>query len=184
MGIIVVRAGVIGLAGLVLTSCIGGRAADWPQELPPRQIFIEAFHSDVSNQSLQTQAAYLSWIRSFYTGTLIYPTGWLDIQRQLLARSSPEQRQDLQDKLAELGVAIGSEWAKENRNRLIDNRMLALWGSILQLAEAEGKQAESVELIAADVDRLYQGDLGKQAIVESRYTDRLELESFDGFLTD
>ena len=88
---------------------------------------MRAYRADTANQTLQTEQAYLEWILGFYQGTLIYPTGWLDVEEVLLESTEPESRAQLDERLEQLGITIGAEWAKENEARLIDNRMLALW---------------------------------------------------------
>lgn len=164
-----------------LASCASLRARNWPEDIPDREVFVASYLEDERNQAVQPRDEYLGWIVSFYQGTVVYPRGWLDIEEQLLERIPAEQREELDSKLEELGIAIGAEWAKLNDARVIDNRMLALWGSIMQLAQVDRKEMDAVELIASDVARLHAGELRKQDVVESRYTDRLGLESFGDF---
>jgi predicted small lipoprotein YifL len=175
------RAALLILLVSSLAACASLRGRNWPDEIPPREVFVGTYLQDERNQSLQPRDAYLGWIVSFYQGTVVYPRGWLDIEDQLLERIDAEQRETLETKMEELGIAIGAEWAKLNEERVIDNRMLALWGSIMQLAQVDRKELDAVELIASDVERLYDGQLRKQDVVESRYTDRLGLESFGDF---
>jgi hypothetical protein len=168
------------VATLLLASCISTQT-DWPTEAAERAFFINAYSDDERNQQRQTRDEYLGWVHSFYTGTLVYPTGWLDIQSQLLASATADEQSKLRDLLNELGAVIGAEWAKENDLRLINNRMLAVWGSVLQLADLEGKRAESIDVIALDVEGLFQGTVNNQDIVESRYSRLLGLEFFGCF---
>jgi len=164
-----------------LAACASLRARNWPTDIPPQDVFVETYLEDERNRTLQPRDAYLGWVVSFYQGTVVYPRGWLDIEQQLLERIPEENRDPLDEKLEELGIAIGAEWAKLNDDRVIDNRMLALWGSIMQLAQVDRKEIDAVELISADVQRLHAGQLRKRDVVESRYTDRLGLESFGDF---
>jgi hypothetical protein len=76
------------------------------------------------NQTLQTREEYLGWIKSFYTGTLLYPTGWFDVQERVLSTSSPENVDAFGPRIEEMGRLIAAEWAKENSARAIDNRLL------------------------------------------------------------
>ena len=78
-------------------------------------------------------------------------------------------------------MAIGSEWAKHNDLRLIDSRMLSLWGSTIQLAPDFESQQETVEVIAQDVERLLNGNLPREEIHERRYSSILGIELFEGF---
>jgi hypothetical protein len=166
---------------MFLASCITPGNPTWLDEIPPQSLFVRAYQADPQNQQLQSQQEYLDWILGFYQGTLLYPTGWLDIESALLDRTAPDTLDSLDSRLEQLGFAIGSELAKENDVRLIDNRMLALWGSTLQLAYGAGAQQQAIELIGSDIDKILSGTLAKEDIVESRYADSLGLEVFGGF---
>ena len=166
---------------LLLASCITPSIRNWPSDVPRQALFIRAYRADAENQLVQSEQAYLEWILGFYQGTLIYPTGWLDVEQVLLERSDAESKEELAARLSELGVVIGSEWAKENDERLIDNRMLALWGSTLQLIGNPEEQLTAIELMASDINRLFDGSLRKEDIVESRYAERLGFEAFGDF---
>ena len=169
------------LLALSLTACITPSIRNWPETVPSQRLFIQAYRDDVQNQAFQSEQAYLEWILGFYQGTLIYPTGWLDVEEQLIAITPPEHRDELDSRLEELGILIGAEWAKENEARLIDNRMLALWGSVLQLSLAENKELQAVDFIASDVERILAGEIQKEDVVELRYADALGYELFDDF---
>lgn len=169
------------LPSLLLTACITPSIRDWPDEVPRQALFESAYRADEVNQQFQTRQEYLEWILGFYQGTVIYPTGWLDVEAQLLDRTPPQRQQQLDERLEELGIVIGAEWAKENDARLIDNRMLALWGSTLQLMEDAEGRLEAIEMVARDIDLLLEGDLQKEDITETRYADRLGFEVFGGF---
>lgn len=168
-------------AALLLASCITPSIRNWPDEVPRQSLFVRAYRADAENQALQTEQAYLEWILGFYQGTLIYPTGWLDIEEMLLESTEPESREQLDRRLEQLGITIGAEWAKENEARLIDNRMLALWGSTLQLMQSTDERIEAIELMAEDINQLFAGSLRKRDIVEARYAERLGFEVFGDF---
>jgi len=87
----------------------------------------------------------------------------------------------LDSQLADLGAAIAAEWAKDNDLRIIDNRMLSLWGWILQLADSNEQRLLSVEIIQLDVANLLEGDLVPTEVTEPRYERLLEIELFDDF---
>ena len=166
---------------VALASCITPSIRDWPDDVPPSNLFISAYRADAANQVLQSEQAYLEWILGFYQGTVIYPTGWLDVERQLRNITEPEQRAVLSSRLRNLGILIGSEWAKENEARLIDNRMLALWGTTLQLMQTTDARLGAIELVSQDIEALFAGNLQKTDIVEARYAERLGFEVFGGF---
>ena len=166
---------------LALASCITPSIRDWPDDVPPSNLFIRAYRADAANQVLQSEHSYLEWILGFYQGTVIYPTGWFDVERQLLDITEPEHQAVLALRLRNLGILIGAEWAKENEARLIDNRMLALWGSTLQLMQTTDARLGAIELVSQDIEALFAGALQKTDIVEARYAERLGFEVFGGF---
>ncbi|GJM14393.1 MAG: hypothetical protein DHS20C12_27960 [Pseudohongiella sp.] len=166
---------------LGLASCITPNLADWPRSIPTQEVFVEVYESDVENQELQSQTEYLEWTLSFYQGNLAYQSGWVDIEEYLIEAPSEEQDELLMGQLRDLGIAIGSEWSRHNDIRLIDTRMLSLWGSTIQLSEDYETQQESIETIAEDVELLLNGDLAKEDILDTRYDELLGLDGFSGF---
>ncbi len=170
----------ISLLGVFLTACITPSIRNWPDEVPRQALFERAYRADEVNQQYQSRQEYLEWILGFYQGTIIYPSGWLDVEEQLLERTPLQQQAQLDARLEELGIVIGAEWAKENDARLIDNRMLALWGSTLQLMEDAEQRMEAIDVVANDIDQLFEGELQKEDITEARYADRLGFEVFGG----
>ena len=112
---------------------------------------------------------------------MIYPTGWLDVEERLLEETPATERPTLDSRLEKLGIVIGAEWAKENDQRLIDNRMLALWGSTLQLMQGTDEQMQAIDEVSKDIDALFLGTLQKEDITESRYADKLGFEVFGDF---
>ncbi len=166
---------------LLLASCISPNIANWPESVPSQHYFIEAYLADEENQERQSQTEYLGWTLSFYRGNLAYQSGWQDIQSYVLEAPTPELSQQLQGLLSDLGVAIGSEWAKHNDIRLIDTRMLSLWGSTIQLAQDFHMQKQSIEVIAEDVEQILVGGLKKDDVLESRYAEKLGFEMFGDF---
>lgn len=169
------------LALCALASCAAPDIGNWPDSVPPRQLFVRNYAEDVANQRLQSRTEYLEWTLSFYQGTLTYQSGWEDIETYVLDAPSPQREEALLAQLRELGILIGGEWSKHNDLRLIDSRMLSLWGSIIQLAPDFDKQQETVELIASDVELLLSGNLEKEDILEARYSAILGLELFEDF---
>ena len=166
---------------LAMASCITPSIRDWPDDVPPSHLFIRTYRADAANQALQSEQSYLEWILGFYQGTVIYPTGWFDVERQLLDITEPEHQAVLALRLRNLGILIGAEWAKENEARLIDNRMLALWGSTLQLMQTTDARLGAIEFVSQDIEALFAGALRKTDIVEARYAERLGFETFGDF---
>ena len=168
----------------LLSSCIGTDLSNWPDSIPQQQLFIDVYQADIDNQQLQSRNEYLEWVLNFYQGSLVYRSGWLDIEAEVLNTVAPQDIDRLDLELHKLGAAIGLEWAKDNRVRLIDSRMLALWGSTLQLSENYDQQLRSIEVITKDVDDLLNGQLQKSDIAQTRYAELLQLEFFDDFFGD
>ena len=164
-----------------LASCITPNTREWPDDVPQISFFVNAYRADMANQALQSEQGYLEWILGFYQGTVIYPTGWLDVERQLLISTGTEQKAVLASRLRDLGIRIGAEWAKDNEVRMIDNRMLALWGSCLQLMQGTDARLAAIDLVSQDIEALFQGALKKTDIVEARYAERLGFEVFGNF---
>ncbi len=177
----VVKFLLISLTCLALLACRSTDLANWPRDLPERRYFIAAYEADVSNQRVQSRAAYLQWILSFYAGTVVAPTGWNEMQSAVVASAPLERRLGLDSQLHLLGRQIAAEWAKENERRLIDSRMLGIWGSVLQLVAGPEQQYAAIQLISSDVSGLLQDQLESSEINDARYEQRLGLHLFGDF---
>lgn len=175
------RALTVVLSFLALASCVAPSIDHWPNSVPDQQVFMAAYSADSENKQRQSLSEYLQWVLSFYQGNLLHQSGWQDIQTYMITAPSLELNEELHDQMGRLGVVIGSEWAKHNDIRLIDTRMLSLWGSTIQLASNFDTQQRSIEVISEDVSQLLNGNLGKEDVQESRYADILGLESFADF---
>ena len=165
----------------ILNACALNNIEDWPQELPDVEKFITAYEADIENKQYQDLNVYLYWVVAFYRGNVAYPTGWSDVEGIILEQSEQGIDPEFSAELRELGIAIGSEWAKENRIRKIDNRMLSMWASILQIALTENRHREAVFLVSKDIDDLFANELQSQDIVDARYEELLGLELFGDF---
>ena len=153
----------------------------WPEALPGREYFEANYKKDKDNQLVQSKIDYLGWVVSFYEGTLIAPVGWLDLQSIVLEIAEPESRPELDKRLTDLGRLISGEWAKENNGRVIDSRLLSLWGSVMQLSDDPQVQAQAVVLIEKDVNALLNHQLMPEAITDERYEEVLGIDLFDEF---
>tara|TARA_B110000444_G_C18818050_1_gene586192 strand:+ start:1011 stop:1493 length:483 start_codon:yes stop_codon:yes gene_type:complete len=155
--------------------------ANWPETIPAQQVFVAVYADDAENQNLQSQTEYLEWTLSFYQGNLAYQSGWVDIRDYLIEAPTEAQGTNLIEQLRSLGIAIGAEWSKHNDIRLIDTRMLSLWGTTIQLAGDYTQQQQQIVTIAEDVERILSGDLAKEDILDTRYDKLLGLDGFGGF---
>ena len=153
----------------------------WPQKLPELAYFEANYERDKDNQLVQSKADYLGWVVSFYEGTLIAPVGWLNLQSILVEIAEPEDRLARGKQLTELGRLISGEWAKANDKRVIDSRLLSLWGSVMQFSDDPLVQAQAVALIEKDVSALLNRQLMPEAIIDERYERALGIHLFDGF---
>ena len=169
------------VSAFILAGCLGTGELIWPTGIPEKSYFESAYELDAENQLLQGRMEYLDWVKSFYLGTVLYPNGWLQIQTRALTLSGEAEKDYLTNLFEELGKKIGAEWAKENTLRVIDNRLLAIWGTTIQLAVGTESSRSVVDFVAADVRALLAGEIKKDDISESRYDSVLGVESFDSF---
>lgn len=154
---------------------------DWPESLPDVEIFISSYEADPVNQSYQELGVYLYWVTAFYQGNVAYPTGWSDVENIILAETDDDLDVGFSDKLESLGIQIAAEWSKENPIRKIDNRMLAMWASILQIALTENKHRQAVDLVTDDIAGLFAGDVEGDELTSARYESALDLPVFGDF---
>tara|TARA_B100000427_G_scaffold1394_1_gene1398 strand:+ start:616 stop:1146 length:531 start_codon:yes stop_codon:yes gene_type:complete len=166
---------------LFLLGCSVTGPIFWPDRLPELAYFEANYKSDKDNQLVQSKADYLGWVVSFYEGTLIAPVGWLNLQSMVVEMAEPEDRLELGKQLTELGRLISGEWAKENDKRVIDSRLLSLWGSVMQLSDGPQVQAQAILLIEKDVNALLNRQLTPESITDERYEGVLGIDLFGGF---
>jgi hypothetical protein len=165
----------------LISACSVNDLEDWPKDLPEVESFVAAYDADPVNQQHQELGVYLYWVTAFYQGNIAYPTGWNDVERIILQETGGEEDEDFSEKLLGVGISIASEWSKDNPIRKIDNRMLSMWASILQIALADEKHRQAVDLIAEDIDALFSGDVDAANLNDAHYESQLGLELFGGF---
>jgi hypothetical protein len=165
----------------LISACSVNDLEDWPKDLPEVESFVAAYDADPVNQQHQELGVYLYWVTAFYQGNIAYPTGWNDVERIILQEAGGEEDEDFSEKLLGVGISIASEWSKDNPIRKIDNRMLSMWASILQIALADEKHRQAVDLIAEDIDALFSGDVDAANLNDAHYESQLGLELFGGF---
>lgn len=176
-----VRMALYGLFCVFLQACSVTDLEQWPQDLPAAQNFVNAWEADESNQQFQDQGVYLYWVKAFYQGNIAYPTGWSDVEQIILSETGELLDPEFSTKLYQLGIVIGSEWAKENTIRKIDNRLLSMWASVLQLALGENQHHLAVSQVSQDIDQLLVGSIEASALTEARYEELLGIQLFEGF---
>lgn len=166
---------------ILLNACLSPQLEDWPSSIPAMEYFVESYDEDLVNQQMQSREEYLEWVMVFYQGSLVYPTGWSDLDAFILPAANDAQAELLGFQIARLGRLIAAEWSKHNDVRRIDNRLLSLWGSVVQLSPTIETQQLSVAVIQQDVDALMNDYMNAVNIQEARYEEILEIDLFDGF---
>ena len=155
-----------------------GDGENWPEDVPERQQFLEAYHADAENQQEQTQQQYLNWIVRFYQGWDLMSTGWNELTPAVLMGMSGDTLAAAEDESHYLGVAISSEWAKDNSVRDINTAMLSLWGTVMLSIEEPPERLVALRQIGEDVDAIKRGELMAEEITDERYMKLLELPEF------
>ncbi|WP_150048498.1 MULTISPECIES: hypothetical protein [Methylomonas] len=144
--------------------------SDAQSALSGTDYFVKSYRQDAVNAGRQTLEQYLLWVTRFYQGWDIYPSGWEQIQRNLLEPLPDDSnRTELEAKLEHLGRSIAAEWAKNNATRRIHTRHVAIWGRALQRAQALGQAPAMIERITTDVDNLLENKISADVITENRF---------------
>ncbi|GHA15921.1 hypothetical protein GCM10008090_27020 [Arenicella chitinivorans] len=144
----------------------------WPTDLPPRQVFVEAF---LENRNLEQAEpavleSHLSWIQRFYQGTLLYPNGWNQATEQFLATITDTRiKQEVEQRMYALGIEIANEWAQDNHQRNIDNTNVAIWGSALREAAERNDHLAFISKVEKDVAKLIAREISAGEIDYERY---------------
>lgn len=158
----------------ILSACSSTRVLErWPEALPEQHHFLHYYRDDADNQVVQTDVQYMTWVLRFYEGWELMPTGWQDIEENMLFDLTAQEHALVTAQMAELGALISAEWAKDNSVRLIDSAMLSLWGAVMQADFASQARIAALTQIHADVRALLEGYLTPLTINEQRYVDTL-----------
>lgn len=156
----------------LLSSCAISPTIDsdaWPQEIPERDYYVDAYNADLENQQWQEQNDYLRWVVRFYRGWALYPRGWQWLTAQVCETVEGGEKDQLMQTMASLGERISSEWAKDRRGRTVNTTHLMIWGDALKLAVKEQGQLELANQISTDVDDLLANRIKPDVIALSRY---------------
>lgn len=142
----------------------------WPGELPPRTYFLDQYQQDVVNKNSQSLDEYLKWVIRFYKGWDLYPSGWDNITQEVLLKINKYPAAgEIRVKLDRLGLIISAEWAKNNKTRIINTRLVALWGNSLIKSLEHGETLQLINRVAADINNLLTRKLAVDAIATDRY---------------
>ena len=165
------------LALLALSACsvVHYIPGEWPPAIPSEEYYTGLWEQDEENQKLQDKKTYLTWCLRFYKGwPPIAPTGWHDTEKILLKDTPPEIYTRLHAKLFYLGYIMSGEWAKDNRTRGVDVRMLQIWSRVVVRSRKFGRMEETIHRIEADVFALLARELESKEISRKRYSDLLK----------
>lgn len=142
--------------------------ADWPDQAPSQQQFLDAWLADEQNQDLQTAAEYLAWVARFYRGYNLIP-GWANISDRVIAEVPGEEREQVSARMRVLGAELSGEWAKDNSLRRINTRMIAVWRDAFTEAMGQDEVLDFLARLEGDVQLLLGGSLESEAIAYERY---------------
>jgi hypothetical protein len=149
---------------------------EWPEDMPVQEHFISIYKTDPDNQQVQTIEDYLSWVVSFYQGSLLSPMGWNDMSSAILSGMGDEEFSRAARLREQLGLLIAAEWAKDNNVRIIDTALLSLWGEVMVTASNPADRLRAMELILADVQGLLEKTVRLRTLNEQHYEQRLGIE--------
>jgi len=113
---------------------------------------------------------HLIWIKRFYFGWSLAPTGWLKMTERLVTSLAPDiDTQKIEGTLYTLGKEISAEWAQENGVRHINTAHISIWGNALKKSVKLNRQVEILEKIEYDVYALLAGKIHPKVINSERY---------------
>jgi hypothetical protein len=157
---------------LTLTGCVANTVKElaWPEDLPPRVYFLGKYKQDSANKNIEKEEEYLNWVIRFYKGWTLYPNGWNNITKDLLAKLKDQKTANaVKIKMGRLGLLISSEWAKNNKTRLISSRHVSVWGNALMKSLDCGDTLQLIDRVAKDIDGLLGHKIPDDAITAQRY---------------
>ncbi len=183
-----IRTLVLTLLAFGLVACqTPDRLNDWPNDVPPRNIFIEGYKAKRNVDVVDPKVinTHLGWIIKFYRGTTLYPQGWNRVSSLFLSDlPANKNAKQMEVRLYELGIRIANEWSQDNDIRLINSRHMVVWGNGLRAAAARKEHVAYIDKIEADVEGLLNKEINSRDIRLERYfpTDlNNDDDNFDNF---
>ena len=167
----------------MISACVTAPDADsWPDDMPPRDFFVDHYEQDEAHQQALSESAYLTWIYRFYNGWELYSRGWIQATNELAdSLVSPNDQARGRELMDEIGLLIAPDWAKSDPHRSINIRHVALWGNVILKSMVTDQQLFYLYQIRDDILQLLDGDLEPDDIKRSRYVAE---ESFVDFTED
>lgn len=142
----------------------------WPESMPPRSYFVNAYEADAINKELQTQQEYMTWIVRFYNGWELYGRGWTKMTNELLEQiDNPTEAVEIKAKIDRIGRLVSAEWAKKSDTRTIYLRHVSIWGNALLESLDRDQALELVTRVNQDVDDLLAHRIKPAVITAERY---------------
>lgn len=142
----------------------------WPNELPPEEYFLKNYLRDSINVNLQPLDQYLTWVKRFYHGWEVHPTGWNNVTQDLLYKiKDPVATDEIRLKMDRLGKSISGEWAKNNTTRRISTQHISIWGNALLKSVEYGETHKILDRVAMDVEDLLDNRISADVITENRF---------------
>lgn len=142
----------------------------WPQSMPPRSYFVDAYEADAVNKKVQTQQEYMTWIVRFYNGWELYGRGWTKMTNELLEQiEDPVEAAEIKTKIDRMGRLVSAEWAKKSDTRTIYLRHVSIWGNALLESLDRDQALELVTRVNKDVDDLLAHRIKPAVITAERY---------------
>ena len=96
----------------------------------------------------------------------------------LTSLADPDSQTEAANRLYDLGKAIATDWAQDNRISKIKSANIATWGSALRTAAENNQQLEFIGRVERDVAAILSGELSSDAISSERY---YPTEDYDNF---
>ena len=142
----------------------------WPDEIPEQSYFISYYKADANEQRSASLKRYLSWVKKYYLGSTFYKNGWLKVTKTAVTSlDSDLDKQDMQEKMINLGRLISPEWSKTTKTRVIFTGHMSVWGSGLLTAIEKNESIAYIDKLTSDVQALLNREISPKDITSARY---------------
>lgn len=174
------------IALVILSGCASTPPVEieWQDDIPNKQYFIDAYNHSPDNQPLQSLSDYLTWIKRFYNGWVVFAQGWLDLTEKVVTHlevEAPEKASAIEQRMFDLGGKISAEWAQNSDVRVIHSKNLITWWHATDKAIEENSVLSFADQIEADVTALLEKNIVSDDISMARYFAVAKDDDFDEF---
>jgi len=170
-----IKSSVIVCAILFLSSCVSHppQQANWPKDIPAREVFVAHFESDLDNKKNEDLDEYLLWVVRFYEGWELYHNGWTKVTVDSLhGVNDPATAAEIKTKMDLIGLGIACEWAKNKKDRRIYTRHIVIWGNALVESIKRNQELPLINRVLSDVNGLVVNKVAIDDIKPERYFPR------------